>query len=65
MKQENLNKIEECINILKEVYDSEISDGANRYDFRLVTLLEIIKKVASWRKRCNLSSNSCFRLARW
>lgn len=44
MKQENLNKIEECINILKEVYDSEISDGANRHDFRLITLLEIIKK---------------------
>lgn len=65
MKQENLNKIEECINILKEVYDSEISDGANHHDFRLVTLLEIIKKVASWRKRCNLSSNSCFRLAKW
>ena len=65
MKQENLNKIEECINILKEVYDSEISDGANRHDFRLVTLLEIIKKVASWRKRCNLSTNSCSRLAKW
>lgn len=65
MKQENLNKIEECINILKEVYDSEISDGANRHDFRLVTLLEIIKKVASWRKRCNLSSNYGSRLAKW
>jgi len=65
MKQENLNKIEECINILKEVYDSEISDGANRHDFRLVTLLEIIKKVASWRKRCNLSSNYGSRLVKW
>lgn len=65
MKQENLNKIEECINILKEVYDSEISDGANHHDFRLVTLLEIIKKVASWRKRCNLSSNYGSRLVKW
>ncbi len=65
MKQENLNKIEECINILKEVYESEISDGANSHDFRLVTLLEIIKKVASWRKRCNLSTNSYYRLAKW
>lgn len=65
MKQENLNKIDECINILKEVYDSEISDGANHHDFRLVTLLEIIKKVASWRKRCNLSSNYGSRLVKW
>lgn len=65
MKQENLNKIEECINILKEVYDSEISDGANRHDFRLVTLLEIIKKIASWRKRCNLSTSSYYRLVKW
>lgn len=65
MKQENLNKIEECINILKEVYDSEISDGANHHDFRLVTLLEIIKKIASWRKRCNLSTSSYYRLVKW
>lgn len=65
MKQENLNKIEECIDILKEVYNSEISDGANHHDFRLVTLLEIIKKIASFSPRCNLSTNSCFRLAKW
>lgn len=65
MKQENLNKIEECINMLKEVYDSEILDGANHHDFRLVTLLEIIKKIASWRKRCNLSTSSYYRLVKW
>ena len=65
MKQENLNKIDECINILKEVYDSESSDGANHHDFRLVTLLEIIKKIASWRKRCNLSTSSYYRLVKW
>lgn len=65
MKQENLNKIDECINILKEVYYSEISDGANHHYFRLVTLLEIIKKIASWRKRCNLSTSSYYRLVKW
>ena len=65
MKQENLDKIDKSIELLKDVYETELMNGGNRQDFRLTSLLEIIKKVASWRKRCNLSSNSCSRLAKW
>lgn len=65
MKQDNLDKIDKSIKLLKEVYETELMDGGNRHDFRLTSLLEIIKKVASWRKRCNLSTNSCSRLAKW
>ena len=65
MKQENLEKIDKSIELLKEVYENELMNGGNRHDFRLTNLLDIIKKVASWRKRCNLSTNSCSRLAKW
>jgi len=65
MKQDNLDKIDKSIKLLKEVYETELMNGGNRHDFRLTSLLEIIKKVASWRKRCNLSTNSCSRLAKW
>ena len=65
MKQENLDKIDKSIELLKEVYEDELMNGGNRHDFRLTSLLEIIKKVASWRKRCNLSTNSYYRLAKW
>lgn len=60
MKQDNLDKIDKSIKLLKEVYETELMNGGNRHDFRLTSLLDIIKKVASWRKRCNLSTNSCF-----
>lgn len=60
MKQENLDKIDKSIELLKEAYETELMNGGNRHDFRLTSLLDIIKKVASWRKRCNLSTNSCF-----
>lgn len=65
MKQENLDKIDKSIELLKEVYEDELMNGGNRHDFRLTSLLEIIKKVASWRKRCNLSTNSYSRLVKW
>lgn len=65
MKQENLDKIDKSIELLKEVYETELMNGGNRHDFRLTSLLDIIKKVASWRKRCNLSTNYGSRLARW
>ncbi len=65
MKQENLDKIDKSIELLKDVYETELMNGGNRHDFRLTSLLEIIKKVASWRKRCNLSTKSCYRLAKW
>ena len=65
MKQDNLDKIDKSIKLLKEVYETELMNGGNRHDFRLTSLLEIIKKVASWRKRCNLSTNSYYRLAKW
>ena len=65
MKQENLERIDKSIELLKEVYETELMNGGNRHDFRLTSLLEIIKKVASWRKRCNLSTNSYYRLAKW
>ena len=65
MKQDNLEKIDKSIELLKEVYETELMNGGKRHDFRLTSLLEIIKKVASWRKRCNLSTNSCSRLAKW
>lgn len=65
MKQENLDKIDNSIELLKEVYENELMNGGNRHDFRLTSLLDIIKKVASWRKRCNLSTNSYYRLAKW
>lgn len=65
MKQENLDKIDKSIELLKEVYETELMNGGNRHDFRLTSLLDIIKKVASWRKRCNLSTNSYYRLAKW
>lgn len=65
MTQETLNKADYCIELLKEIYEEEILDGANRHDFRLVSLLEIIKKIASWRKRCNLTTNYGSRLVKW
>ena len=65
MTQESLNKADYCIELLKEIYEEEILDGANRHDFRLVSLLEIIKKIASWRKRCNLTTNYGFRRVKW
>lgn len=65
MTQESLNKADYCIELLKEIYEEEILDGANRHDFRLVSLLEMIKKIASWRKRCNLTTSYGSRLAKW
>ena len=65
MNQETLNKVDKSIELLKEVYEYELMNGGDRHDFRLISLLDVIKKVASWRKRCNLSTNSCSRLAKW
>lgn len=65
MKQENLDKIDKSIELLKEVYETELMNGGNRHDFRLTSLLEIIKKVASWRKRCNLQTKTYSRLVKW
>lgn len=44
MKQENLEKIDKSIELLKEVYETELMNGGKRHDFRLTSLLEIIKK---------------------
>ena len=65
MKQENLEKIDKSIELLKEAYEDELMNGGDRHDFRLTSLLDIIKKVASWRKRCNLSANYGSRLVKW
>ena len=65
MKQENLDKIDNSIELLKEVYENELMNGGNRHDFRLTSLLDIIKKVASWRKRYHLQTKTYSRLVKW
>lgn len=65
MKQENLDKIDKSIELLKEVYETELMNGGNRHDFRLTSLLDIIKKVASWRKRYDLQTKTYSRLVKW